>query len=399
MRRILSYLLFMLLILPGTVFSFNVESVSITGSVSQGYIKTTEYNFLVPDSKEGSFKFGEGLLNISCRPYDELRVGMSVAYRRLGDIGNNEPYINWAMADYSFKEWLSFRAGIMKTALGFYNETRDMDLFRTAVVLPYGVYRENFRDYFDAVEGAAIYGMITQKNIGTLKYQIMAGTDNVPADSGGSKVYSNFLSSYNSQLTMKWTDVNEDNGVLNIGLTWLTPVTGLLFNYNLYDAGKPKVDLAVGSFEGLLDVSLHRTYILGVKYLINNLTAEGEYFKVKINQSIGVTYPTGTVTLLDNFTSSVSGWYVNSTYRIFDWLEVGLYFSTHKLHKSAIAAEKNIDEICLSLRFDLAENVILKIEGHKYKDTCDEPFTIDNPGNDFSEDDWMMFASKITLSF
>ena len=94
MKRILAHLILISLYVGESAFSLDIESLSITGTVSQGFIKTTEYNFNVPDSKEGSFKFGEGMINIAYKPYKELRVGMSIAYRRLGDIGNNEPYIN-----------------------------------------------------------------------------------------------------------------------------------------------------------------------------------------------------------------------------------------------------------------------------------------------------------------
>ena len=58
-------------------------------------------------------------------------------------------------------------------------------------------------------------------------------------------------------------------------------------------------------------------------------------------------------------------------------------------------------DTCISFRFDIAENVIFKVEGHFYKDINDGVLTIDNPkiATGFDEDDWMMFASKITLSF
>ena len=63
--------------------------------------------------------------------------------------------------------------------------------------------------------------------------------------------------------------------------------------------------------------------------------------------------------------------------------------------------DKKMDDVCLSFRFDLATNVIFKIEGHKLKGLMDEVLKMDNPGIDYDDSsaDWYMFASKITLSF
>jgi hypothetical protein len=60
---------------------------------------------------------------------------------------------DWACADYRWRNGLGFRAGIIRQAHGLYNETREIDMLRTAILLPEGVYAENTRDFFSRLQG------------------------------------------------------------------------------------------------------------------------------------------------------------------------------------------------------------------------------------------------------
>ena len=397
MKKILYYSVFILFFLKNSAFSIESDSLILSGCVSQGFLKTTEYNYLSPDSKEGTYKFGEGLMNISYLPYDNLRVGMSIAYRRLGAIGENAPYINWAIGDYSFRKWLSFRVGIMKAPLGFYNETRDMDQFRTSVVLPFGVYRETLRDYYDKISGACFYGLFSNQYLGSLKYQASVGTQKKDLNSGATRTFQDGLKR-RFPSGVKISDIEEDNGIYNIDLSWQTPIRGLQLKYTFHDTGDTNLTLKADMLttDVIYSMKNNHTQTIGARFIFENFMIEGEY----LDCILDTTGYVGSTPLFKNDYIEFLGSYVNTTYRFAPWLEAGFYFSRFELMGIKTYHDgRDMNEYCFSLRFDLAENVIFKLEAHQFIRVCDEPLLLDNPGNYGSEDKWMMFASKITLSF
>lgn len=396
MKKIFLYTILIFLAFYTMALSYNLEGLSITGSVSQGFLKTTEYNYLVSDSKEGSYKFGEGLVNISVKPYDELRVGMSIAYRRLGVIGNNEPYINWVMGDYSFKEWLSFRVGIIKTPLGFYNDTRDMDLFRTSIILPLGIYQETYRDYFNNLHGASIYGSVFAGALGLFKYQAIVGTSKIDTDSGVVRLVKDAV----RYVDIEFTSIEEENGQFNIDLTWVPRVNWMMFKYNYHSSGDSKLNSVISeNFEASVFIKNYRTQTCGARLFNESLTFEGEYINIRLQS---LTLVPSMPALNTKAHVEISGWYVNLKYRFLDWLEAGIYYTTIVNPASDFSPTKmRIKDTCVSVRFDIVENVIFKIEGHFLQDVNDGVLVADNPDADLTnpEDNWTMFASKITLSF
>src|SRR5690606_37602904 len=66
--------------------------------VSQGYIKSTDNNYLAP-SERGSYEFTEVGLNFTMRPSDSLRLGVQLFARDLGPLGNLEPTVDWFYFD------------------------------------------------------------------------------------------------------------------------------------------------------------------------------------------------------------------------------------------------------------------------------------------------------------
>ena len=56
---------------------------------------------------------------------------------------------------------LGFRAGRIKLPYGLYNQSRDVDMARTSVLLPQSVYSEVDRELLIAYEGVGLYGNVT----------------------------------------------------------------------------------------------------------------------------------------------------------------------------------------------------------------------------------------------
>ena len=88
---------------------------------------------------------------------------MQLFSRDLGDAANNKINLDWAYADYRQWDWLGLRIGRVKLPIGLYNETRDMDMLRTCIVLPQGIYNELERDNLIALNGMGLYGHVDMK--------------------------------------------------------------------------------------------------------------------------------------------------------------------------------------------------------------------------------------------
>ena len=99
----------MFIFLPaGHAFAGDVGDVEIHGFISQGYLWTTDNNYLA-DTEKGSFEFNELGINFSTWLSADLRAGIQLFARDLGTIGNDEITIDWAYADYHWRDWLGLR--------------------------------------------------------------------------------------------------------------------------------------------------------------------------------------------------------------------------------------------------------------------------------------------------
>jgi hypothetical protein len=174
-----------LLIITALIFIFSgwsqVGELDLHGFVSQGFIKTNENN-MFGESKDGSFEFNEFALNFRTNVSERLSVGLQLLARDLGTAGNNEFKIDWGFATYELKDNVKFRLGKFNTPFGLYNETRDIDLLRTTVMLPQSVYTENYRDQ-TSVTGVSVFGDLDFDSKGSLDWELFFGSINIDDDS------------------------------------------------------------------------------------------------------------------------------------------------------------------------------------------------------------------------
>ena len=115
------------------------EEVEIHGFVSQGYLKGTGNNYLAK-TKHGTWEFAEIGINFGTNVSDEMRVGLQLFARDLGDLGNFNFEFDWGFADYTWLDEMSFRMGRIKMPYGLYGEYRDLDMVRPGVLMPQSVY-------------------------------------------------------------------------------------------------------------------------------------------------------------------------------------------------------------------------------------------------------------------
>ena len=140
--------------IPVSALTQESFKIDIHGYISQGYLISNRNNFLA-NTENGTFHFNELGINFSTELTEKIRLGIQFAARDLGDSGNDKVIIDWAYADYQWRDWLGLRLGKIKMPVGFYNKTRDIDMLRTFILLPQGIYLENYRDACTSVNTPA----------------------------------------------------------------------------------------------------------------------------------------------------------------------------------------------------------------------------------------------------
>ncbi|NLD36830.1 MAG: hypothetical protein GX654_08175 [Desulfatiglans sp.] len=383
----------------------DLDGIDIHGYVSQGYLKSDENNYLL-NSKDGSFEFTELGINFS-KEFDKLRVGLQLLSRDMGEFGNNEIKLDWAMGDYHFKDYLGFRVGKVKIPVGFYNAGRDVDMLRLPVMLPAAIYDEGGRDTVNAFQGAGIYGVITPKVIGEFDYELYYGTINNPIDSiyikgAQEKITSEFPAGTSSEINslttkyiaggaLRWTPLDG----LRLGFTYSKSeldvngtVTNPIFQY-LFGATSTTV---------LMDLESIRS-VGSLEYTWDDFTFAAEYVSAELTHK-GVVVGMGP-SPAQSVTSI--GWYLQGNYQIDEKFAVGLYYSefyADKNDKHGTTLVENYaawqKEIVPSLRYDISDNMIVKGEVH-FIDGVAQVYNFNNP--DGREKDWVLYALKATYSF
>lgn len=374
MRRRIVGALFYLTVLPaalrGQQFRMFDRSIQIHGFASQAYVYTDENNWLtMTTNNDGSIGFTDFGLNLSTQLTDKFRVGAQGYDRNLGQLGQYHPSLDWGFADYRFKGWFGVRGGKVKTTLGLYNDTQDLDFLRVFALLPQSVYPTDIRDATIAHTGGDIYGDLSLKrHLGTISYTAYAGHRSDSLYSG----YAYLVSQYNIHFS--------SYGGLQHGfdLRWKTPLRGLLvgasqMNQDVTGKGRfiNPIDPSAG-FVPFSEVSkTDRIRQFYAEYDVGKLRIDSEYRRFThdgvINRS-----------LLETVVG-VRGWYVSGAYRVARRLDLGSYYShysitdvpvggplaafTPKQTDTSLPANHIYDKV-VAARVDLKRYWNVKIEGH-----------------------------------
>jgi len=415
-KTVLSVLLFIIgLIFPQWGAAIQSEDIDWRGFISQGYMYSNEYNFLA-DTKGGTFQFNEaGLtLNVGLKP--NFFIGMQTLARNLGDISNADLRIDWAVADYRWKDWLGIRAGMPKIPFGLYNETRDIDMLRTSVWLPFGVYNESLRDAFTSYYGAGIYGYIFAGIMGSFNYQAGYGTKDFEKD-GGSWKYMETAINYND------IDKVKTNEAFYSSLIWQTPLEGMriggtFISISWKAEGTATMYTALPAHIHLdLDVAFRNTLVMtgSAEYIWKDLVFAAEYFRLQMDitasayiQNIG--FP------LSNSERILEGFYVSAAYRLNSYFEFEMSYSWsssdintyYRTDDRRVGPAHRVSDYCIAGRFDINENWLFKAEMHAldgtdWITTYNPDLTITseaaNTVGDYDDQWWYLFAAKVTYNF
>jgi hypothetical protein len=320
------------------------------------------------NTSQGSGAFTDFGINVSTNVTDRLRVGAQLYDRNLGQLGQYHPSLDWAVVDYRFKSWFGIRGGKVKTTLGLYTDSQDLDFLHTFALLPQSVYPTDLRDATIAHVGGDIYGNVTLPHkLGDLSYTGYVGHRSDTEYSG----YRYYLSSFGAQI--------KSYGGLQYGadLRWSTPLKGLLIGVSRVNEDITAKGLAINPFNpgaGLVPYSEFSkadwTNQFYGEYTKGRLRIDSEYRRYWRNQEIF----NGTS---ESF-ADIRGLYVSGAYRICKRLQIGSYYSRYTITNVVTGAlsafyspatdtglpSNHIYDKVATARVDLNRLWNVKVEGH-----------------------------------
>jgi hypothetical protein len=378
MKKIIMGLLFVLCV-NGNGAAFELDQLRVHGFASQGYLHSSRYNTFFGNTEEGTVEFNEFGVNFSSPLTDRLHVGIQFLSRRLGTFTPGDVTVDWAFGDYRYRNWLGVRAGKMKRAGGLYNQIWDLDVARTAVLLPPSIYDETMRESLIATTGLELYGTLP----GGFRYQGQYGMLTISPKSSIAEKLGRWL-----QVDTTNIDVEES---LNLHLEWDTPLAGLKLGGNLL----PSLSWQQTTTLGTLDFDVSQ-FIISAEYVFHALTCAVEYQQIATQANLG------DQRIMD-FTGEY--YYGMLSYRFSDWFELASYYSVSYPDKNDKDGQDYVDrgqpaaldwhkDLAVSARFDINDYWLVKLEGHFINGLFEVPDFGENP-----DEEWFMFAVKTTFTF
>ena len=349
-------------------------------------------------------------------------------FRDLGENGNDALILDWAFADYRWRDFLGVRIGKVKAAFGYYNAIRDFDVLRTGVFAPQSVYPELLRDTYSFIKGLSLYGYKSVGPLGNFSYSYSIGLLNVSTASAYKNAVEDFWSLYNLRIDEMGVDLSHF-----WECQWETPVPGLVvggtyyYTDDLYFTGNtggkdPAIDayFQIDYFREYMDIY---GYFLLLRYSFYNAVFMTEFWRNTIEGLIDVDKPVGDRGFLPTTDLINQGWYASLSYRFHERFEAEYSYSVqypdmdnkdgHALFKPSPAGihmkyagwpkifngydfEAWKKTSTFSFRFDLNAFWLVKIEASYNDGFGDYTFT-GNP--DGLHRYWWLYAAKVTYSF
>jgi hypothetical protein len=310
---------------------------------SQGFIYTNDNNYLTMKTSQGSFDMTDGGINVSSQLTDKFRVGAQVYDRLLGDLSHGRVLLDWAYGDYKLTDWLGIRAGKVKTALGLYNDTQDMDALHTFALLPQSIYPLDLRSSTISHIGVDAYGTIARKHLGSLDYTLYVGRRPSDPDDGVLYVTGRAIADYTG------LEYGAD-------LRWTTPIKGLLAGVSHLRQTPKGQKLDADGVLYTMSEPRDQVSQFYVQYTLRGLTLESEY-----NRHHGYL-----VRLGNRYDQEYKSWYAAASYQLTKRFSVGSYYS--RFYPDVTVAPDTPDthlwDKVITGRVDLTSHWYLKVEGH-----------------------------------
>jgi hypothetical protein len=340
-----------------TNFTVAGKTIQVHGFVSEGFADTNDNNYLTMDTSKGSFAMTDGGVNVSTQLTDKFRVGAQIYDRNIGQLGKWHPQLDWAYADYRFKSWFGVRGGKVKTVLGLYNDTQDMESLHTWAILPQSTYPLDMRSTNIAHTGGDVYGTISLRKAGSVDYTGYAGLRSF--DPWGGYYYFSDASGFNIEKISGHTE--------GFDVRWNTPISGLTVGSSWVNSTINRDGQWItGYFKGYsygITENPERTVAAYLDFVRGNWHFAGEFRNLnEINEIAASLF--GKTAFPFNAGDQES--FESAAYRVSKHVEIGTYYS-HFHVNTPTAGDPNsshINDNAATVRFDLMSHWDLKVEEH-----------------------------------
>jgi hypothetical protein len=357
----------------------DLENLQIHGFATQGLLYSTNNNYLTMKSSSGSLQWTEGAVSFSDAVTDKLRIGVQLHMYQMGQFGGPNIVLDWASGDYSVNDHLGIRVGKIKTPLGLYNDSQDVDSLFLWVMLPQSMYPNDNRDYDLSERGGEVYGRASLgERMGTVRYHAHVGASVLDANGG-----------YVQQLAqVGLTFSSPPSGTVYGGdVAWVTPWRGITVGTSVMsdtlDATGP---------QGSMHLPPAVTSAYYAQWDIAKLHLAGEYWRTPVH--LQVTFGPEVFPMpIDQ-----RAWYPMASYELTKKLQVGGYYS-HYLNKAAdwTQSQNYSKDWVISGRYNFNSNFYGKVEGHFLRGTALGYYESINPNG--LKPDTNMLAARIGFSF
>jgi len=360
--------------------------------VTQGFLYSSHNNLFTMETSDGSARWTDAAVSLSDAISDKLHVGIQLHVYQLGELGGPNLQIDWATGDYRVNDRVKLVFGKVKTVYGLYNDSQDVDTVHLWTLLPESFYPVDNKNFTLAHYGADFYGTAdfgTRR--GKVSYRAYAGYRSLDLTGG-----------YALELGVPVVGSAFTTGGGNMfgaDLRWQTPLKDLLVG----------VSAIVTNLNGTATTgSLHIPY-LGepvefVKFERGKFMAASEYKRVApqldlhLNNVDPYGYPAPVIPYNVVAVEDQRSWYVMSSYRLTEKLQVGAYYShTGNAHVNGKLPINYSNDAVISGRFDFNSYFYAKLEGHFINGTSLNYYVDTNPNGETTAT--KMLAARIGFSF
>jgi len=357
----------------------SLDNLQIHGYVTQGFLFSSRNNYLTMNSSTGSLEWTDGAVSVVDSATDHLRVGVQLHMYQLGHFGGPNVLVDWALADYKVDDRLGFRVGKIKTIIGLFNDSQDVDSVHQWILLPQAIYPVDNRGFNLAELGGQVYGTFrVGEKLGNLQYSVHMGQAYLDANGGYMQQLSEFGLTFN----------NTPGGVTYGGdLRWLTPLRGLMVGASaLSQSLDGTATLGSVHLPASASVAYYAQFERGRFYFA------GEYWRVPIHPEITLGPDTFALPYDERC------WYAMAMYRLSDKFRVGTYYS-HYVNQAADTSDpaNYSKDWVVSGRYDFNAYFYGKIEGHFLHGDGMGYYAIDNPNGLATNS--KMLAAKLGFTF
>jgi hypothetical protein len=345
MRRRLFQFLFVC-IFTGRMCAQGWSAIAIHGFVTQGFLFSSNNNYLTMKSSEGSLRWTDGAFSVSDSFTDKLRAGIQLHMYQLGDLGGAHLQIDWASGDYRFNDHFGVRAGKVKTVIGLFNDSQDVDAIFLWILLPQSMYQIDNKSFLLSHWGGDVYGNFSLGNkLGRLQFSGYAGQASLDLHGGYVEQFSDAGIVFTTAPSGKTYGGDVRWDALLKGLTF-----GSSANVLALDGAAP---------QGSMHLASTFTNAEYAQFQKGKVYFAGEYRRTPLDTMVKA----GPIMI--SLPDDARSWYAMGSYRFTKKVQAGSYYS-HYVNKSlntSLPANYSKDWV-VSGRYDFNAYFYGKIEGH-----------------------------------